>query len=125
MFTFDPTQPIITVSPQGRERLCLLMGKAGDDVIGIRLGVKTQGCSGHTYDISYATDQRAGDEVIDFGDFTLYVNADAVMFVLGTEIHWHEDFLNANFVFNNPNEAGRCGCGSSFHMENEPKPEKI
>lgn len=124
MFHFDPTQSIVTVSPQGYQRLHTLLNKAPDGTLGIRLGIKTQGCSGHTYDISYAKEHKRGDEVIPIDDITLYVDADAVMFVLGTEIHWHEDFLNANFVFNNPNEAGRCGCGSSFHLENEAQPQK-
>lgn len=124
MFNFDPTQSIVTVSDEGYKRLQTLLAKAPNGTLGIRLGIKTQGCSGHTYDINYTNEHKRGDEVITIKDITLYIDADAVMFILGTEIHWHEDFLNANFVFNNPNEAGRCGCGSSFHVDGQPQPQK-
>ena len=119
MFNFDPTKSAVTLTPQGYARLQKLLSTAPDGTLGIRLGIKTQGCSGHTYEIDYATDERRGDEIVVIDDVTIYINADAVMYVLGTEIHWHEDFLNANFEFKNPNEEGRCGCGSSFHVAGE------
>ncbi len=93
-----------------------LLEKAENPPLGLRLGVTTKGCSGNAYDIGYATEEKPGDEVIQVDGFTLYVDAAAVMMLFGTEMDYQQDKFQSGFVFRNPNETGRCGCGESFHV---------
>ena len=71
---------------------------------------------GLTYTMDYATDRKPDDAVVDSGDITLLIDHDAVQYVAGTEMDWLEEGLQSRFTFENPNEKGRCGCGSSFHV---------
>src|SRR5919106_1264507 len=81
---------------------------------GIRVGVKTAGCSGLTYTIDFAREIGPGEEVIEADGVKVVIDSKATMYLLGTEMDFVEDRLGAAFKFSNPNEAGRCGCGESF-----------
>jgi iron-sulfur cluster assembly protein len=109
------TPPLpISITPAAADRIRHLMAAHGGDALGIRLGVKTAGCSGLTYKLDFTREIGAGDEVVDLDGTKLVVDPDAVMFLLGTEMDFVEDKLGASFQFRNPNEKGRCGCGESF-----------
>ncbi len=103
----------IAVTAAARERL-LELAASRADAIGIRLAVKTAGCSGLTYKLDFAREVGDRDEVVDLGDAKLVVDPDAIMFLLGTEMDFVRDKLGAAFKFRNPNEKARCGCGESF-----------
>ncbi len=105
---------ILSVSDRAAEQIKAIMGEADSTVIGLRVGVTTKGCSGLAYRIEYATEQGATEDVVESKGVKLFIEPTAVMFLLGTEIDWQEDKLGASFVFNNPNETARCGCGESF-----------
>ncbi len=105
---------IVTLTPAAVDRVRELVNTHSDGALGIRLGVKTTGCSGYSYQMDFADEIKPGDEVIEAGDVKVIVDPMAVMFVLGTEVDYVTDKLGAMFVFNNPNEASRCGCGESF-----------
>jgi iron-sulfur cluster assembly protein len=83
---------------------------------GLRLGVKPTGCSGFSYRLDFAKTIEPSDHVVEADGVRLVVEAAAVPHLAGTEIDYVEDRLGAQFVFRNPNEKGRCGCGESFSV---------
>jgi iron-sulfur cluster assembly protein len=107
---------VISLTPAAVERMRHLMQAHGDGAVGVRLGVKSTGCSGYSYKLDFARDIGPGDEVVTAGDIKIVVDPMAVMYVLGTEMDFVEDKLGAQFVFKNPNEKARCGCGESFSV---------
>ena len=107
---------LLSITPAAADRVRhLLATQGGEGAVGIRLGVKSTGCSGYSYKLDFARDVRPGEEVVEAdGGVRLVVEPMAVMYLLGTELDWVEDRLGAQFVFRNPNEKSRCGCGESF-----------
>jgi iron-sulfur cluster assembly protein len=108
--------PAIQMTEAAVERVKALLDKRGKPSAGIRIGVRTKGCSGLSYTLEYADDRGRFDEVVENGGVTVLIDPKAVMFVLGTEMDYVEEKLQSGFVFRNPNEKGRCGCGESFHV---------
>jgi iron-sulfur cluster assembly protein len=98
------------------ERVKTLLDKRGKPSAGIRISVRTKGCSGLSYTLEYADDRGKFDEVVENSGVTVLIDPKAVMFVIGTEMDYVEEKLQSGFVFRNPNEKGRCGCGESFHV---------
>ncbi|MFP4097681.1 MAG: HesB/IscA family protein [Alphaproteobacteria bacterium] len=105
------------------QRMKTVVKNAEDDVIGLRLSVKTTGCSGHSYHLDYV---KQGDDVSKddyFGDHgvELYIPKVHSWMMFGMTIDYITDDLgNARFDFINPNESSRCGCGESFQIEGKP-----
>jgi iron-sulfur cluster assembly protein len=112
------TQPaqLVDLTPAAAARARELLANHGDEAAGIRLGVKTTGCSGMSYKLDFAREIADGDTVVEQDGVKLVVEPGAVMYLLGTQIDWVEDKLGAMFVFKNPNEKARCGCGESFSV---------
>ena len=113
---FNTDKPIVTLTDAAATHVKRWMDQAETDVIGLRIGVKTAGCSGMQYDVQYATDQKPFEDKIEEKGITLLIDPAAVMFLIGSEMDWQEDKFAARFVFNNPNEVARCGCGESFSV---------
>ena len=88
---------------------------------GLRLTIKTTGCSGNSYQMGYAMDEDAGDDRFEKDGAVLYVPKTNSWMLFGMEIGYKEDVLESGFTFSNPNETGRCGCGESFSID-RPKP---
>lgn len=108
--------PMLTLTDAAAERVKTLMANADEPVIGLRVGVSTKGCSGMSYVFEYATEKKKlEEEVVDKG-VRIFVDPAAVMFLIGSEMDYQEDKLRSGFVFSNPNETGRCGCGESFSV---------
>ena len=107
---------VISLTPAAADRVRALVASQGEGALGIRLGVKPSGCSGFSYRLDFARDVGPGEEVVDADGVKVVIDPMAVMYVLGTELDWVEDKLGAQFVFKNPNEKGRCGCGESFKI---------
>lgn len=106
----------ISLTDAAVERVKLLLEKRGKPSAGIRIGVRTKGCSGMSYTLEYADEKTTFDEVVETSGVTVLIDPKASMFIFGTEMDWVEDKMQSGFVFRNPNEKGRCGCGESFHV---------
>ena len=113
---FNTDKPIVTLTDAAATHVKRLMDQAETEVIGLRIGVKTAGCSGMQYDVQYATDQKPFEDKIEEKGITLLIDPAAVMFLIGSEMDWQEDKFSSSFTFNNPNETARCGCGESFSV---------
>ena len=82
----------------------------------LRISVTTRGCSGHSYDMTFVDHPDRGDEIVQDRGLTLLVDRKATLFLIGSQMDYQEGDLESGFVFKNPNEKGRCGCGESFHV---------
>jgi iron-sulfur cluster assembly protein len=111
-----PPKQAMTVTEAAASRIQQLLEKRGKPSVGIRVGVRSRGCSGLTYTLEYADDKGKYDEIVEDKGVTILVDPKAVMFIIGTEMDYVEEKLQSGFVFRNPNEKGRCGCGESFHV---------
>lgn len=105
----------ISMSNSAREHISRQLQSRGKG-IGIRVGVKTAGCSGLSYVLEFVDDVAAGDQVFDQGDFKLIVDSKSLIYLDGTELDFVKEGLNEGFAFNNPNVKSECGCGESFHV---------
>ena len=111
-----PRPQVMTVTPAAAERVKALIDGRGKPTAGIRIGVRTKGCSGLSYTLEFADKQEPMDEVVESGGIKLLIDPKASLFLIGTEMDYEEEKLKQGFVFKNPNEKGRCGCGESFHV---------
>jgi len=111
-----PRPAPMTVTPAAVAKIKALLDGRGKPSAGIRIGIRTKGCSGMSYTLEFADERNAFDEVVETQGVTLLIDPKATMFILGTEMDYREDKLESGFVFTNPNEKGRCGCGESFHV---------
>ena len=106
----------LSVTDAAAQRIQALLDKRGKQSVGVRIGVRSRGCSGLSYTLEYADEKGKYDEVVEDKGVTVLVDPKAVMFIIGTEMDYVEEKLQTGFVFRNPNEKGRCGCGESFHV---------
>jgi iron-sulfur cluster assembly protein len=105
---------VIEITENAAKRLRYLEDNGDGKVL--RLSVKSSGCSGHRYDLAYADAPSPGDERVEAHGATIHVDPASVLYILGTTVDWKEEAMERSFVFNNALEAGRCGCGESFHI---------
>ena len=109
--------PIIKLSDNAALRIKEIMSNAKKDSLGVRVSVKTGGCAGMSYVMEYTKVVKPNDEVIEDKGVKVFVDSSAIMYLLGTEMDYKKEELSSSFVFNNPNETERCGCGESFKIE--------
>ena len=107
---------VIKLSDNAAIRIKEIMSKADNKTIGVRVGVKSGGCAGMSYMMEYAKEAKKNEEVIEDKGVKLFIDANAVMYLLGTEMDYKIDKFSSQFVFKNPNETERCGCGESFKV---------
>ena len=84
--------------------------------VGIRVGVRTSGCSGMAYVLEFVDELAPGDEVFEDHGVKVIVDAKSLLYLDGTELDFVKEGLNEGFKFNNPNVTGECGCGESFNV---------
>ncbi|OYW40295.1 MAG: iron-sulfur cluster assembly protein IscA [Hydrogenophilales bacterium 12-61-10] len=105
----------VTLSERAAQHVTNYLTKRGKGV-GIRLGVRTTGCSGMAYKLEFADEAPAGDEVFTSYGVTVFVDPKSLVYIDGTELDYSREGLNEGFKFNNPNVKNECGCGESFNV---------
>jgi iron-sulfur cluster assembly protein len=107
--------PLMTLTDAAADRLRSLYAKGEQGKL-LRIGVKTKGCSGMSYDMSWTDAPAPTDEIVKDKDLTVLVDRKASLFLIGTVMDYETKALTSGFTFTNHNEKGRCGCGESFHV---------
>ena len=110
------SEQVIKLSDNAANRIKEIMSKAESSAIGVRVGVKSGGCAGMSYIMEYAKEAKKNEEVIEDKGVKVFIDSNAIMYLLGTELDYKTDKFSSQFVFKNPNETERCGCGESFKV---------
>lgn len=105
----------ITLTEKAANRVRTFLTQRGKGE-GLRLGIKTVGCSGKAYVIDYADTIEPGDKVFESHGVKVIVNEQNLPFLDGTEVDYARQGMSEGFQFNNPNVKGQCGCGESFSV---------
>src|SRR5437588_8740414 len=116
-----PRPQVMRLTDAAAERITELTKRADSEIVGLRVGIKNGGCAGQSYTVEYAHDIKPTDEVVEDRGVKVLVDPKAVLFLLGTEMDYKADKMQAQFIFNNPNQISACGCGESVEL----RPAKI
>lgn len=106
---------MISLTDSAAEKIKSNLIKRGKG-LGLRIGVKTTGCSGLAYVLEYVDQAKAEDQIFDCSDCKIFVDPKSCVYLTGLTIDWVKKGLNEGFEFINPNERDRCGCGESFRV---------
>tara|TARA_B100001113_G_scaffold199002_1_gene162996 strand:+ start:41 stop:376 length:336 start_codon:yes stop_codon:yes gene_type:complete len=110
------TTPLFKLSSSAENRIDYLLSN-NPNAKGLKIGLNTKGCAGLSYTMEYANEKNIkGCELVKDYKFPLYIENNAIMFVIGTEMDFIKEDFGERFVFNNPNQTSECGCGESFHV---------
>jgi iron-sulfur cluster assembly protein len=122
MTLFNFTNPIVnylTITDKALAEIKEMLTARKEPCEGIKVSVRTRGCSGMSYTIEYAVKEKnisKFDDVVMRDGVTVFIDPKASMFLIGSEMIYKTDDLTSGFDFVNPNEKGRCGCGESFKV---------
>ncbi|WP_082512483.1 iron-sulfur cluster assembly accessory protein [Afipia sp. Root123D2] len=111
-----PRPQVMRLTDAAAARVRELSSRADSEIVGLRVGVKNGGCAGQSYTVEYAHEVRPTDEVVEDKGVKILVDPKAVLFLLGTEMDYEASKMQAQFVFNNPNQVSACGCGESVQL---------
>jgi iron-sulfur cluster assembly protein len=106
---------MITLSEKAADKVKQQLARRGKG-LGIRVGVKTTGCSGLAYVLEYVDKIEDSDQAFVSNSVNIYIDPKSLAYIQGVEIDWVRNGLNEGFDFKNPNERDRCGCGESFRV---------
>lgn len=106
---------MITITDVASRKIQQVIAKRGHG-LGIRLGVKTTGCSGLAYVLEYVDTPSADDVCVEQNGCRLYIDPKSLVYLQGLEVDYKRNGLNEGFEFKNPNERDKCGCGESFRV---------
>tara|TARA_Y100000992_G_scaffold296694_1_gene259277 strand:- start:630 stop:965 length:336 start_codon:yes stop_codon:yes gene_type:complete len=110
------SEKVIRLSDNAAKRIKEILSQANKPTIGVRVGVKSGGCAGMSYVMEYAQEIKPNEEVIEDKGVKVLIDPNAIMYLLGTEMDFRIQKFSSQFVFKNPNETDRCGCGESFQV---------
>ena len=110
------SKQVITLSNQAANRIKEIMSKDNQNSSGVRIGVKSGGCAGMSYIMEYAKEIKPNEEVIEEKGVKVLIEPKAIIYLLGTEMDFKQEKFSSQFIFKNPNETERCGCGESFKV---------
>jgi len=112
-----PGFQVVSVTERAAERVREIVANADGPAEGIRVGIKKGGCAGMEYMIDLVRQPEPADDVVDIGGAKVFVNPEATLFLLGTEMDFEVTKLRTGFVFRNPNQTSACGCGESVEIK--------
>ena len=115
--TGNPIVDYLTITDDAFKNIKELLATRNEPCEGIRVGIRTRGCSGLSYTIEYAIKDKnitKFDDVVIRDDVQIFIDPKISMFLIGSQMIYKENDLESGFDFINPNEKGRCGCGESF-----------
>ena len=107
---------VIKLTDNAAVRIKEIMSQDESKSLGVRIGVKSGGCAGMSYIMEYAKEINPSDEVIEDKGVKVFIDPGAIMYLLGTEMDYKKEQFSSSFIFKNPNETERCGCGESFKV---------
>ena len=110
------SKQVITLSDRAADRVKEIVAGAKEPIVGVRVGVSSGGCAGMSYVMEYAKNANPNDEIIEDKGVKVLIDPKAIMYLLGTEMDYKKEELSSTFIFKNPNETERCGCGESFKI---------
>ena len=107
---------VLSLTEDARVRIKEILSETEKDKIGVRIAVSEGGCAGYSYEMTYVENADPKDELIEHDDVKIFIDPAAIMFLLGSTMDFKSDKFKSGFVFMNPNETERCGCGESFSV---------
>ena len=107
------TKQVISLSDNAAARIKEIMANAEKDALGVRVSVKSGGCAGMSYVMEYLKKTNPNDEIIEDKGVKIFIDSAAVIYLLGTKMDYIKEEFSSTFIFKNPNETERCGCGES------------
>ena len=110
------SQQVIRLSDSAAKRIKEIISKSEKETLGLRVGVKSGGCAGMEYVLEYAKEINPSDEIIEDKGVKVFIDSAAIIYLIGTEMDYKKDEFSSSFVFKNPNDTERCGCGESFKV---------
>ena len=107
---------LLKITTNAANQIKKIIKDSNEEYLGVKVGVDKTGCSGYAYTMDYAKGNLKDYDLIEDKGVKVFVEAKAVMFLVGSEMDYKIDKLSSRFVFNNPNEKSTCGCGESFNI---------
>jgi iron-sulfur cluster assembly protein len=107
---------VVSLTERAAERVREIVANAGGGAEGIRIGVKKGGCAGMEYTVDLVRQAESADDVVEIEGARVFVNPQATLFLLGSEMDFEATKLRTGFVFRNPNQTSACGCGESVEI---------
>ena len=105
----------VSMTETAKERVRSFLANRGKG-LGLRLGIKTTGCSGLAYVLEFVDELNDDDQVFDIDDIKIIIDGKSLVYLQGIELDFVKEGLNEGFKFTNPNAKGECGCGESFNV---------
>ena len=110
------SEQVIKLSDKAANRIKEIISISDNNTVGVRIGVKSGGCAGMEYVLEYANQINPNDEMIEDKGVKVFIDPSAIIYLIGTEMDFKKEEFSSSFVFKNPNETERCGCGESFKI---------
>jgi iron-sulfur cluster assembly protein len=108
---------VMSMTQEAADRVKAIVGGAGPDAKGIRVGIKKGGCAGMEYTIDMVTEPNPKDDLIEHDGARVWIEPSAVLYLLGTQLGFEQTTLRSGFTFTNPNQTSACGCGESVELK--------
>ncbi len=108
---------VMSMTQEAADRVKAIVGGAGVDAKGIRVGIKKGGCAGMEYTIDMVTEPNPKDDLIERDGARVWIEPSAVLYLLGTQLGFEQTTLRSGFTFTNPNQTSACGCGESVELK--------